>query len=306
MRIAIFKQAKLHTNTIPILLSLIITNCMGAISESSSFNEERAFDDLQSQTGFGARVPGSTAHVQAIEYIAREMDTAGWLVVYQIFKFDEFELTNIIAQSSNSSDASKYILLGAHYDSRIKSDSDPHIENHATPVPGANDGASGVAVLLELARTFPLDSKECIRFAFFDAEDNGNIDNWNWIMGSRYFVSNLTVYPSAVIILDMVGDRDLGIYKEENSDPALTEEIWQTAHSLGYDKFFIDSYRYRILDDHIPFLEVGIPAVDIIDLDYPYWHTVQDTPDKTSQKSLRITGETVSAWLEKACQGLGY
>jgi Zn-dependent M28 family amino/carboxypeptidase len=105
------------------------------------------------------------------------------------------------------------------------------------------------------------------------------------------------VQPRAVIIVDMVGDADLNIYKERNSDPEIMDEIWGTAKRLGYESKFIPDYKHSMLDDHTPFLEAGIPAVDIIDFDYPYWHTTQDTPDKVSAESLQVVGETLRAWL---------
>jgi Zn-dependent M28 family amino/carboxypeptidase len=188
------------------------------------------------------------------------------------------------------------VILGAHYDSRMFADSDPDTANHTRPVPGANDGASGVAVLLELARTLP-DQTVPVWLVFFDAEDNGQIEGWDWILGSREFVKNNPVQPRAVVIVDMIGDADLNIYKEFNSNPALTDEIWQVAMELGHERIFIPEYRHSIIDDHTPFLELGIPAVDIIDFDYPYWHTIEDTPDKLSAESLQVVGETVRAWI---------
>ena len=164
-------------------------------------------------------------------------------------------------------------------------------------MPGANDGASGVSVLLELARTLPSDSVP-VWLVFFDAEDNGGLDNRQWIMGSRAFVAALTEKPQAVIIVDMVGDADLNLFIERNSDAALTAEIWAQAAALGYEKFFIATPKYNMIDDHTPFLEAGIPAVDIIDFDYPYWHTSADTADKVSAKSLQAVGETMWAWIE--------
>jgi Zn-dependent M28 family amino/carboxypeptidase len=164
-------------------------------------------------------------------------------------------------------------------------------------MPGANDGASGVAVLLEMARVLPPETED-IWLVFFDAEDSGGIENWDWLLGSRAFAASLQTNPDAVIILDMIGDADLNIYQERNSDTALTESIWKTAAKLGYDDVFIPQSKYRMLDDHTPFLEKGIPAVDIIDFDYPYWHTTADTPDKVSAQSLEIVGTTMLAWLE--------
>ena len=157
-------------------------------------------------------------------------------------------------------------------------------------------GVERVAVLLELARSLPGDTVP-IWLVFFDAEDNGRIEGWDWILGSREFVKNNPVQPRAAVIVDMIGDADLNIYKEHNSNPALTDEIWEVANGLGYGSKFIPEYKHSMIDDHTPFLEAGIPAVDIIDFDYPYWHTVQDTPDKVSAESLQIVGETLRVWI---------
>jgi Zn-dependent M28 family amino/carboxypeptidase len=152
-----------------------------------------------------------------------------------------------------------------------------------------------VAVLLELARTLPEDSAP-VWLVFFDAEDNGGIDGWEWIIGSRTFTSSLTIQPRAVVIVDMIGDADLQIPIEGNSDASLVQEIWSVADELGYQQFSRESSG-PILDDHIPFLQMGIPAVDIIDLAYPYWHTLADTPDKVSPESLEAVGRTIWAWI---------
>jgi Zn-dependent M28 family amino/carboxypeptidase len=132
---------------------------------------------------------------------------------------------------------------------------------------------------------------------FFDAEDQGHFNGWSWILGSRAFVEELKYKPQAVVIVDMIGDADLNIYMEKNSDPTLRAEIWATAAQLGYRKNFIPEEKYPMLDDHTPFLEAGIPAVDLIDFDYPYWHTTQDTPDKVSAQSLKVVGETLWTWV---------
>ena len=110
-------------------------------------------------------------------------------------------------------------------------------------------------------------------------------------------MNNEPVQPRAVVIVDMIGDADLNIYKERNSNPSLTDEIWGVANSLGYGQQFIAEYKYSMLDDHTPFLEAGIPAVDIIDFDYPYWHTLADTPDKVSAASLEAVGKTLWTWI---------
>ena len=204
-------------------------------------------------------------------------------------------IRNIVAKRS---EASPQIILGAHYDTRIYADYDPNPENVLKPVPGANDGASGVAVLLELARTLPEDTAE-VWLVFFDAEDNGSIEGWDWILGSREFVANNSIQPEAAIIVDMIGDADLNIYKEMNSNPELTDSIWAVAKALGYESKFIPEYKHSMLDDHTPFVQAGIPAVDIIDFDYPHWHTTRDTLDKVSALSLERVGRVLEVFLEE-------
>src|SRR5690606_36654189 len=169
------------------------------------------------------------------------------------------------------------------------------------PSPGAVDGASGVAVLLELARTLDLERiPHEIWLAFFDLADNGNegLPGWDWIVGSTYMAENLTITPQAVVVVDMVGDADQQFYYDGNSDQALRETLWNIAAGLGYGASFIPELKYTMIDDHLPFARRGIPAVDIIDFDYPYWHTVEDTSDKASADSLERVGRTIEVWLE--------
>jgi glutaminyl-peptide cyclotransferase len=263
------------------------------LQPSTSFDAQRAYRDVLAQVSFGARTPGSAAHTQTVAYIRQELEKAGWKVNVQDTQWQGFIIQNIIASRSV---LAPRILIGAHYDSRLLADrdSDP---GYSGPVPGANDGASGVAVLLELARTLPSDTVP-LWLVFFDAEDNGRLDNRQWIMGSRAFVAALSEKPQAVVIVDMIGDADLNIYIERNSDADLTRQLWTQAAALGYDEYFIATPKYDMIDDHTPFLEAGIPAVDIIDFDYPYWHTSADTVDKVSAQSLQIVGKTIFAWIE--------
>ena len=260
------------------------------------FDGERAYRDVQAQVSYGARLPGSSAHAKTRTLIKKTLGEAGWQVIEQRFLYKKVWNTNLRAgQGFNS----PLIILGAHYDSRKYADRDQSLSNRLSPVPGANDGASGVAVLLEIGRILPPELAEHTWLVFFDAEDNGGIHGWDWIAGSRAFVDTLQEKPEAVIILDMVGDRHLNIYQERNSDPALTEQIWKKAADLGYENTFIGEAKYLILDDHIPFVQAGIPAVDIIDFDYPAWHTLDDTVDKVSPASLQTVGEVVLAWLDE-------
>lgn len=262
--------------------------------EVKAFDADRAYQDVLAQMEFGPRTPGSDAHDQTIQYIRQELIEAGWSVELQELTYQDHPIQNIIARRGSGS---PLIVLGAHYDSRMAADRDPDQDKRVLPVPGANDGASGVAVLLELSRTIPKEIQGQIWLSFFDAEDQGNLPGWDWILGSRAFLTQLEQRPDAVVIVDMIGDSDLAVYQEKNSNPALSAEIWQTADDLSYAEFFIPMEKYSILDDHTPFLEIGIPAVDLIDFDYPYYHTTEDTADKVSADSLKVVGEILLEWL---------
>jgi glutaminyl-peptide cyclotransferase len=263
-------------------------------SSSIRFDGVRALADAGYQMSLGPRIPGSAAHTQIAAWLGKELSPYGWQVEEQVGEMGGHPIRNIIAKRGN---IGSWIILGAHYDSRLNANNDPDPEKRGEAVPGANDGASGVAVLLELGRVLPRELPKQIWLVFLDAEDNGNIAGWDWILGSRLFVDRLDRLPDAAIIVDMIGDANLGIYYEKNSDPGLSKQIWDQAALAGYSSVFIPSSRYTILDDHTPFLERGIPAVDIIDFDYPYWHTTSDTLDKISSKSLQAVGTSLYKWL---------
>jgi glutaminyl-peptide cyclotransferase len=266
-------------------------------SPMSRFDGSRALQDVEHQVSLGPRIPGSSGHDQAISWMREELEDLDWRVEVQETEMLGNPIKNVVAKRDEQNrPGNPWIILGAHYDTRIYADEDPNPELRTLPVPGANDGASGVAVLMELARVLPVDMDLDLWLVFFDAEDNGRIPGWDWILGSRAFVEILEGVPDAVVIVDMVGDRELEIYMEKGSDKELSEEIWGVAADLGYSQF-IHEEKYHILDDHVPFLEAGIRAVDIIDFDYPYWHTTEDTVDKVSAGSLEAVGETLRVWL---------
>lgn len=256
------------------------------------FDGERAYRDVLIQMDFGPRTVGSQAHVQILKWMQKELRKAGWTVEIQASERMGHPIQNLVARRGNDP---VQVILGAHYDSRLVADKDQGSGSSGS-VPGANDGASGVAVLLELARTLPRDTIP-VELLFIDAEDNGNLPGWDWLLGSRAYVETLSYQPRAVIIVDMIGDADLNIHKEYNSNQALMDAIWAQAGQLGYQQYFLPDYKYSILDDHTPFLEAGIPAVDIIDFDYPYYHTSADTADKVSATSLDVVGKTLWAWV---------
>jgi hypothetical protein len=270
--------------------------------EEIAFDGQRAYEQLQAQMAFGPRWPGSPAHDEAGDYIVSELEALGWQVEEQFFDYQGAQGRNIIARANL--DLKDAIILGAHYDTRRLADQTPGAAEEQRPVPGAVDGASGVAVLLELARSLDLDQVSGeVWLAFFDLEDNGGgaIAGWDWIVGSTYMAQNLSIAPDAVramILVDMIGDVDQQLYYEGNSDEKLREEIWDVAAGLGYDNAFVPEVKYTMIDDHVPFTRQGIPAVDIIDFDYPYWHTTEDTADKASAESLERVGRTLEVWLQ--------
>lgn len=276
----------------------VISGCQTVDPRVQAFDGERAFQDAATQVGFGSRSPGTPGHEEIRQWLAEELAEAGWEVVVQQASYQDFPIYNLVAErpGETDQDANKWVILGAHYDTRFVADRDPLPANRDTPMVGANDGASGVAVLTELARVLPDFENIRVSLVFFDAEDNGDLPGWEWIIGSSFFVEQLTSQPDAVVIVDMIGDADQQIYRERTSDPALTTEIWSVAEDLGKSSF-INEAKYAIIDDHTPFLNAGISAVDIIDFDYPYWHTTGDTLDKVSPQSLANVGEVLLEWL---------
>jgi glutaminyl-peptide cyclotransferase len=268
----------------------------GNRGEVGRFSGDEALELASFQLDFGNRIPGTNAHRQAGDWIAAELEANGWMSTIQEFEYRYVQLRNIIGKSNDQLMPGP-IVIGAHYDTRPQADRD--LSRPFQPVPGANDGASATAVLLELASVLDVDGfRQPVWLVFFDGEDSGNIEGWDWIVGSTYFVEHLTATPEAVVIVDMVGDEELQLYYERNSDEILAQEIWEIAADLGYPSFIAEE-RYSIIDDHTPFLRAGIPAVDIIDFDYPFWHTTEDTLDKISASSLEQVGRTLQLWLEK-------
>lgn len=263
-----------------------------------TFDGTRAMAHVEAQMQWVPRDTGTPGWQQTGDYIVAEAQAAGWTVEEQRFDYRGISVRNIIAKRGSG----PLLILGAHYDARKFADQDPDPSRYNDPVPAANDGASGVAVLLELARHIDTDRLgRTVWLAFFDAEDNGDLEGWEWTVGSTYMAQNLPTKAEAMVLLDMIGDADLQIYYEQNSTPGLRESIWQSAAELGYTQF-IPTPKFAMLDDHTPFLAQGIPAVDLIDFDYPHWHTTGDTADKVSAESLEAVGRTVERWLDTRAQ----
>lgn len=256
------------------------------------FDGASAMRFAQAQCAIGPRPPGTPENVKTGDFISQSLPKS-WTVEEQTFAFRGVPIRNIIAKRGQG----RLVIIGAHYDTRPRADNDPIDPN--APILGANDGASGVAVLLELARVLPQNLNKEVWLAFFDAEDSGNINGWPWSVGADHLAASLTTKPEAVIVLDMIGDKDQQIYYEANSNPTIQQALFAEAARLGYAANFIPTIKYSLTDDHTPFLVRGYPAVDVIDFDYPYWHTLQDTCDKIGSESLERVGRTVQGWLTK-------
>lgn len=282
-------------------------SCGTGESVTPSFNGVQAYQYLLKQCDFGPRVPGTPAHGECLRFLASELRKFGARVTLQPFKRklpgldSEVGMTNIIA--SFGIQKTERILLCAHWDSRPWADQDLVVENRDQPILGANDGASGVAVLLEVARNLQFGEPDYgVDIIFFDGEDSGLPGQPDsYALGAQNFAKtkDFRYRPKFGVLLDMVGDKDLQIYQEENSldyAPQIVERIWNRSQALGLTSF-LPSSGYQITDDHLPLLNVGIPCVNIIDFDYDYWHTLADTPDKCSAESLAQVGRLVLSLL---------
>lgn len=258
---------------------------------------DRAWQHLLAQVKQGPRVPGTEGHAKTLAYLESELRKAGGRVTVDRFTVRQdgktYPMANLYADFGPA--APPQGMLAAHWDTRPFADHDPSPANRNRPIPGANDGASGVAVLLEVARVLGDDPpRKPLRIAFWDGEDLGRTEE-GMFHGSRWYVRNRPL-PAWGILLDMVGDRDLEIPQEAHSAreaPELTRRIYETARKLGHARTFPARVGYGVSDDHLPFLRKGVPFVDLIDFDYPAWHTMADTPERCSPRSLEIVGDVV-------------
>ncbi len=269
------------------------------------FDGNRAFDDLTKQVSFGPRVPGTEASAACRSYVYQSIKALGLAVDSQEFNFfdpyskSQMHAINVIIHVNGKKSDQPGLVLLAHYDSRPRTDYPSDTSLKDKPIPGANDGASGVAVLMELARLFAAQPPAVnIDLVLVDAEDWGKEgDTEYYLLGSKYFgASNIHGRYRFGIVLDMIGDKDQQIYREGFSDQynkPLDDMIWKVAEQIGVHTF-IDSVRHVVMDDHLSLNAGGVPSVDLIDFDYPYWHTERDTPDKCSAESLSNVGRVLA------------
>ncbi len=280
------------------------------------FDGARAFNYLLRQVEFGPRIPGTPAHVQTGDWIATQLRaTADTLIVQPIEHRtpggQTLSLRNFFARFRP--DAAERILLLAHWDTRPLADQSANLAAQRMPVPGANDGASGVAILLGVADV--LKSKPPtigVDLLFVDGEDYGDFaDSTQVLIGSRWFAAHQPAgYPPLYAVLfDMIGDRDLHLPYEQNSQafaPEVVDRVWRTAEALGYGTIFVRQPGPSLTDDHVALQRAGIHAIDVVDFVYGpnngYWHTTDDTIDKVSANSLQIVGDVAMALVRTAGQ----
>ncbi|MBN2091537.1 M28 family peptidase [candidate division KSB1 bacterium] len=284
-----------------IILIAIFSNV--GLARTPAFNKTRAFEYLKKQCAFGPRVPGSLGHQNCLKFFEQELAKFAAKVSLQEFHYrlpgttKNMRGVNVVANFNPA--AKRKLLLCAHWDTRPQADMDEDKTKRTEPVMGANDGASGVAVLLEIANQLKLKAPPYqVDIVLFDAEDAGVYQqNESWALGSKEYAQALNSQnlPDFGILLDLIGDRNLEIYTEINSEmfaPRLVKYVWKIAAQLGISEFIPQS-QYQVQDDHLRLIEVGVPCIDIIDFDYPYWHTTHDTPDKCSPESLAKVGRVV-------------
>jgi glutaminyl-peptide cyclotransferase len=274
--------------------------------EKPTFDGAAAHDLIRDQVAFGPRVPGTEGHATQLAWMEGLLDLWADEVERQSFSFttsrgETLHLTNLLARYRPGDE--ERILLLTHWDTRPLSDQAPDPADRDKPVPGANDGGSGTAVLLHLAELMSsAPPPHGVDLLFVDGEDYGP-GTQDMFMGSTYFAA---LMPRPLpwrygLLLDMVGDLDPRFPIEGYSAdyaPLLAQEIWQVAHDLGFALFFPASVGSRVLDDHVPLNKAGLPTVDLIDFEYgpdnSLWHTPQDIPGNTSPETLQKVGEVVT------------
>jgi peptidase M28-like protein len=286
----------------------VLSGCREKQRPPREFDGPTAFGYIQTQVGYGPRIPGTEAHRLMAQWLDSLLRTRADTLVVQEWKHvtargDMLPLQNFIARFKPA--AEKRILLLAHWDSRPVADS-PKSPDPTKPVLGANDGGSGVALLLGVAdvlkRTPPTIGVDLL---FVDGEDYGDFTKApnDVLIGSRYYAAHqISRPPLYAVLFDLIADKDLQIYQEGNSlvgAPEVVQLVWDTAKDLGYGGYFISSPRHTLIDDHLELQKVGIRAIDVVDFDYPAWHTPFDTIDKVSAASLQVVGDVAVALIRR-------
>ncbi len=290
---------------------LCFTMAAGLYAQNVPWDAHRAFGYLEKQVQFGPRIPGSREHLACRDWIVAHAEAFADTVIVQQFRAyrpvtgDTVDAFNIIARFHAG--GAKRVMLSTHWDTRPFADRDPL--SPGRPVPGANDGASGTAVLMEMMEHIPmLPGDTGIDVVFWDAEDMGIAGSGEgFCQGSEYYARHpVEPLPEKGILIDMIGDHELRIPVEANSmryAPQLVAEVWEIARRLGYREVFPLETGPEVYDDHVPLNETaGIPTINVIDFHYTargrnLWHTTRDLPSYCSPRSLQIIGEVLVTWI---------
>lgn len=293
---------------------LLVASCLAHEAPTANpLSAPRAFKYLEQICELGPRISGSEGMSKQQALVKEHFEKLGGKVSFQRFEAAnplggaKVPMANLICEWHP--DHKERILLAAHYDTRPRPDQDPDpVQRKNGVFLGANDGASGVAVLMELAHLMPkLDGDVGVDFVLLDGEELVYTEGDKYFVGSEHFAREYVAKPPKHkyrwgVLLDMVGDQNLSVYQEQHSvswrdTRPLVKEIWATAGKLGVDGF-IPRVGYKMLDDHVPLRNIGkIPTCDVIDFDYPYWHTIEDVPRRCSGASLAKVGWVIYEWL---------
>lgn len=323
------KKWQLRTNVSILFVFILLHSCVGGNKKDLSieqpkrlvpvFNVDSAYHYLAQQVAFGPRLPNTPEHQACGDFLTDKLRSFGGIVTEQTMQLQAFDGTKLAARNiiaSFAPEKQRRILLFAHWDTRPWADEDPNIQNRDQPIPGANDGASGVAVLLEIARHLNQSAPTSagVDIIFFDAEDYGQPSFYpgaavedSWCLGSQYWAKNphSPNYSAEYgILLDMVGAKDAVFAKEHYSlryAAPIVNKVWNIAAKIGYGAYFDHARGGAIIDDHL-YINVlaGIPCIDIIDYRsdspqgfFPYWHTMEDDMDKIDKNTLKAVGQTL-------------
>jgi glutaminyl-peptide cyclotransferase len=286
--------------------ALVLLACQARSSAAAKeFNGQTAFGYLERQMAFGPRIPNTPGHQRTGDWLEAQLRERADTVVVQAFtqrtsRGVTLRLRNFFARFRPQ--ATERVLFLAHWDTRPKADKSANLGQQQLPVPGANDGASGVAVLLGVADALKARPPQIgVDLLFVDGEDYGDFsDSTETLLGARYFAAHLPPGYTTLfaVLFDMVGDKDLQFLQEGYSAsraPEVVQRVWDTAQRLGYGRVFVAQVGEALTDDHVPLQQAGIRAIDVIDFTFPYHHTTEDTIDKVSAASLQIVGDVAVA-----------
>ncbi len=302
---------------LPLLLVGSLTACTGeppaasqgpgadslALRSKAAFDGPASIGYLTKALSFGTRVPGSAGHRATGDWIVTELRARGAEVTEQRFTHTTaagptLPMRNIVARWNPA--ATRRVLYVTHWDTRPRADAEGVAEgDRNTPIVGANDGTSGIALFLSIADALKAQPTTVgVDLVFVDGEDYGEFTpkEVDVFIGSTYFAAHLPspgYQPEFAVVWDMIGDRSLQIFQEQlslDAAPEVVARVWRTAEELGYGGVFIQRPKYTVRDDHVPLQAAGLKAIDVIDIDYPYHHTLEDTADKVSAESMQVVG----------------